>query len=366
MIQEGVECLAKKVTMQQIADRLEISKFAVSKALSGKPGVSASTREKIVAAATQLGYFAQKKAGAALARRPGQRAAAHRTLGKTVAVLIPNIRFQSEDSMYWGKIIHGISNRLRQLERGMILITEHSADRFVGAVNPEGLSGLIGVGQIDNQLLLEVRKLDLPFVLVDHEDPLIPSDTLFVNNCDCMRRVVNYLIGLGHRSFRFVGNIRFSRSFYDRWTGFRAALEDNGIAVRMQDEDPWMRLQAPDRREMTEELARILESELAAGPLPGTFVCANDEIALCLMRVLEQRNIAVPAQCSVTGFDDIDDAAASNPGLSTVHSDKEALGRRAVETLLRRLECPNDPLEKMMINGDFVIRSSSGPAPGAG
>ena len=61
MIEKGCAVhMAGKVTMQQIADHLGLSKFAVSKALSGKPGVSLETRERIVSVATQLGYFANK------------------------------------------------------------------------------------------------------------------------------------------------------------------------------------------------------------------------------------------------------------------------------------------------------------------
>lgn len=106
-------------------------------------------------------------------------------------------------------------------------------------LNPEGILGMVGVGQIATSLLLEVHRSGLPMVLVDHEDPLIPSDTVFANNLDGMARLTNHLIGLGHRQLHFVGSSAFSRSFRDRWLGFRSALEENGLTPQAAD-DPML------------------------------------------------------------------------------------------------------------------------------
>ncbi|WP_313999412.1 LacI family DNA-binding transcriptional regulator [uncultured Paenibacillus sp.] len=351
--------MSKKVTMQQIADHIGISKFAVSKALSGKPGVSPETREKIIQAATQLGYLAQKRNKPASRRAEQNKSQAGQP--NTIIVLLPNVRYQNRQSVYWGRIVDGITNALKQHELGMMIVTEQIADNFAQLINPEAVLGLVGVGLISNQQLLEVRNMGLPFVLVDHEDPLIPSDVLFMNNYECMRRVTNYLLGRGHRKLQFVGNIRFSRSFQDRWLGFRSMLEENEVPLV---QDPrLLEFEGHDRSEITAVLEPVLKDMAVRKELPTSFVCANDSIAICVMGLLINMNIDIPAACSVTGFDNIDDAALSNPSLSTVHVNKEALGQRAVETLLRRIGHPDGPKEKILLAGDFLIRESATAAP---
>lgn len=352
--------MSKKVTMQQIADHVGVSKFAVSKALAGKSGVSAETREKIIGAATQLGYFVQKKTKTAASKASS--GSSEKSQGDTIIVLIPNVRYQNRHSFYWGRIIDGITNGLEEHRIGIMIVTEHITDNFAKLINPEGVLGLIGVGLISNQLLLEIRNLGIPFVMVDHEDPLIPSDSLFMNNYECVRRVTNYLLGNGHRKLQFVGNIRYSRSFTDRWLGYRSILEEQDIPL--QQYPRLLSFEGDNRSEMTEALDVILHDLQREQGLPTAFVCANDSIAICVMTVLMKMGIDIPGQVSVTGFDNIEDAALSKPTLSTVHVNKEALGQRAVETLLWRIAHADGPKERILLSGDFVVRESTGPARG--
>nr|WP_240353746.1 LacI family DNA-binding transcriptional regulator [Cohnella algarum] len=339
--------------MQQIAERLGLSKFAVSKALSGKSGVSADTRAKIIETATQLGYFAQNRTS----RARGRSAAGGERKGETVVVLIPNVRYQTRGSRYWGKIIDGIDFALEKRKLGMMLATEQGEGSLARLINPEGVLGLIGVGLISGQQLLEVRSLRIPFVLVDHEDPLVPADALFANNGEGMRRIVDYLIGEGHLRLQFVGNIRYSRSFGERWLGFRSALEEREIGGFQEPE--LLALAGENRSELTEALEPILRRMLGEGTLPTALVCANDSLAICAMTALMKLGASVPADCSVTGFDNIEDAALARPPLTTVHVDKEGLGRRAVEALLRRIERPGEPRERILLTGDVVLRQSA-------
>ncbi|QMV43945.1 LacI family DNA-binding transcriptional regulator [Cohnella cholangitidis] len=350
----------RKVTMQQIADYVGVSKFAVSKALSGKSGVSTETREKIIQSATQLGYFAQKKT------RPSAKRNTEKKLDQkdTIVVLIPNIRYQNRQSYYWGRILDGITAVLDSNRLGMVIVTEHVQENLAKLINPEGVVGLIGVGLISNQLLLDIRNWGVPFVLIDHEDPLIPSDVLFMNNYECSRRIANYLAGIGHARFQFVGNIRYSHSFYDRWLGFRSILEESNIPLNQNAE--LLALEGDNRSEITDNLHKILKKMQENGELPTSFVCANDSLAICVMTVLTRLGVDVPSMCSVTGFDDIEDAVLAQPSLSTVHVNKEALGYRAVEMLLRRVGHPDSPKEKILLTGDFILRDSTGKAPSTG
>lgn len=348
--------MAKKVTMQQIADQLGVSKFVVSKALSGKGGVSETTKERVIQVASRLGYFTQKNMQFKQAKP--EDAGLSLSGGKqSVIVLIPSIRFQNKESQYWGRILDGISTKLEEEGIGLLIVSEQGIDQFIEMMTPPRIMGIIGVGVISSQVLLEVHRMGIPIVLVDHEDPLIPTDTIFVNNYDCMLRLTNHLIGIGHTRLYFIGNEAFSRSFFDRWNGFRAAAEELQQPGVSKD-DQRLALHEGQEFQYTVQIKEWIQQRMKKKALPTAMVCANDNIAYCAVQALAELGLKVPEDVSVTGFDNIEDSARFQPPLTTIHVPKETLGRRAVEKLLERLWKGQEPLEKLLVSGNIILRGS--------
>ncbi|WP_337098325.1 LacI family DNA-binding transcriptional regulator [Paenibacillus sp. YIM B09110] len=349
--------MSKKVTMQQIADHLGVSKFVVSKALSGKGGVSDATKERVISAASQLGYFAQKNAyvkSMNLEQLPKVPASGK----QSVLVLMPNIRFQTKESLYWGRILDGISTCLEEAGLGMVIVSEQSVEHFLHFLNPNGILGLVGVGEISTSLLLEVHRIGLPMVLVDHEDMLIPSDAVFANNFESMYRLTKNLIGIGHRQLCFVGDIRYSRSFQDRFLGFRSAIEEQEGAEQQRD-DYLLRVEGYEHDAFEEQIKQWAMKRKKLRKLPSALICANDMIAIGAVRALQELGISVPDDISVTGFDNIEDSYRMEPALTTVHVPKEALGRRAVERLMERIVKKGAPIEKILLSSELLYRDST-------
>lgn len=347
--------MAKKVTMQHIADQLGVSKFVVSKALSGKDGVSEATRERVIQAASQLGYFTQPRGYGQNRKQPTAPEASNR---QSVLVLMPNVRFQTAGSLYWGRILNGVTEALESFGLGVVIISEQRVDAVTSILNPDGFLGLIGIGQISTPLLLEVHRIGLPMVLVDHEDPLIPADTVFAGNVDASARLTGHLIGSGHRKLHFLGNTGFSRSFRDRWIGYRTAMEEHGLPVQDVG-DPLNRLEGIDGAVYEPELRQWLAARKKQGTLPTALVCANDDVALVALRNLEPLGVRVPEDVSLVGFDNIHESGGgTSPELTTVHVPKEAMGRRATLRLLERTRDPKAPLEKILISSELVMRAS--------
>lgn len=345
----------KKVTMDQIAEQVGVSKFSVSQALSGKPGVSEKTRLRIIQAANDLGYSMKSKPPA---KENNVRIDLIREVSVskgTVIILMPNVRFQSRESLFWGRIIDGVSAALAEREVGVMMVTEGYSDRALKSINPEGVLGLIGIGYIATNLLLEIRYLGIPFVLVDHEDALVPSDSVFMNNYDIMRQLTSLVLQQGHRDVRFVGSPSYSRSFHDRWLGYRMAIEEAGLAVPKAEDDPLL--------QMEEEAYLIVDKEIpkliSEGKLPSAFICGNDFFAYLILKSLVSNGAKVPEDVVVTGFDHTDEERdQALPLLSTVHVPNETLGRRAVEILFQRLAYPDRPFEKTMLHGALLLRDS--------
>ena len=344
--------------MDEIARRAGVSKYAVSKALSGKSGVSEQTRERIVAVATNMGYFSQPRLQNRVPSVIAVGGEKPRISDKrSVMVLMPNIRMQNMDSHYWGRIVDGISDELKKYNLSMIITTEHSEEGLRELVNLRGVLGVIVVGMSSTALLLGVSKLNLSLVMVDHEDAALDCDTLFVNNFEGSFTLTRQLLFQGHTRLQFVGEPNFAHSFRDRFLGFRAALEDSGVRL-MQDSrllEVSSLVMEDTRRQVRTSMAELMACEEP----PTVLVCANDDIALASMAALQDLNVSVPKQVSVTGFDDIDEASHSDPALTTIHVAKEVMGRRAVEMLLRRHGHPDLTVEKVLIAVHPVWREST-------
>lgn len=440
--------MSSKVTMQVIADYLGVSKFVVSKALSGKGGVSPETEQRVFEAAALLGYQGYARRGGHGAARPrnvqdadrldvnhsltaspngasgehvppylaagdaadtlrgnggsgtdftaeagpAQGSAADRDEGRsgageysrythrilqgapsssgrggvlksvqTVLILLPNVRFQTKESLFWGKILDAISRELEQSGMGMVVVTEPGAEHLDKLIRPDAFMGVIGIGFVPTGLLLALNRYGLPVVLVDHEDPLVATDTVFINNIDASAALTGHLIGLGHQRIGFAGNNDWSRSFFDRWLGFVAAMENNRLYKGKQHH--YVLVDGRSNAEMIDGVTEWARLQLQTAEPPTALVCANDAIAACVLQAVAELDWPVPSKLSVTGFDNSEVSYRSAPPITTVDVSKEEIGQRAVEMLLRRLQRKQAAFEKVLLSCSPVYRQSTGTPP---
>lgn len=350
--------MSQKITMQHVADAAGVSKYVVSKSLSGKGGVNPATRERVLQVAAKLGYRFQARpanAGHGVPEGSGE------TEKSTVVVLLPNIRYQLRDSVYWGRIVDGITQELEMNEARAVVITDQTADSFLSLVHQDNIHGFIGVGQVSTQVLQEAGKLEVPIVLIDHREPLVKSSELFANNRECVYHLTNHLLSLGHRFIYFVGNTDYSLSFLSRWNGYKDAMEEAELTVSKQ--HPLSLLEGETRVEHTEQIRAILEAWKGRADFPTALVCANDAIATCAINALKALNISIPQEVSITGFDNIEDAFFTEPGLTTVNVEKELMGRRAVQVLFNHMNHADFPRETLYMSGSIVYRDSIAQVP---
>lgn len=340
----GEFSVRRKVTMQQIADMAGVSKFAVSRALSGKSGVSEQTREYIIKIAGDLGFFRNVKP--AIHSPQLSASATHRP--ETVLVLFPNIRYQNTENTFWGVIFDSISQKLDENGLTIVTLTQVSKDSLASLLNPEMILGVISVGMVSTQMLLEVQSMKLPLVMIDHIDPALHCDGIFVDNYFMMKQLVVKLIGRGYQTFQFVGKVNYSFSFEERWRAFKDSLNEYNIEHRQNTQ-----LMCPEVLDEYDSVMAIPDEEL-----PQVFVCANDAVALRVYDALKQRGLRIPEDCAVTGFDDTVFKERIEPGLTSVHVPKEVMGERAVEMLLYRVRNREQYYSKLMLTGEVIVRES--------
>lgn len=334
--------MRRKVTIQSIADFTGLSKFAVSRALSGKSGVSSQTRDTIFKAAGQLGYFKDSNA----VQTPGEVVDLDaRKWSGTILILFPNIRYQNPESLYWGPVFNGISSRLDQRGINVLTLTEPKDDSLFSLLHPEAIMGVITVGSISTPILAEIRSLGIPVMMVDHSDPGFKCDSIFTDNLSAMKEVMSLAIGKGYSDYQFLGNIRDAESFYERFLVFRAALEDNGIELKQNPA-----LIGPSIDNFRDTFAAAVTEH----GLPEIFICANDTYALFALETLEFMGLTVPGNLAFTGFDN---TYPSLPLLATVNVNKGLLGLRAVDQMLWRILNPGTSYERTLIQAEVIIRN---------
>nr|WP_285855844.1 LacI family DNA-binding transcriptional regulator [Paenibacillus camelliae] len=337
---ESCGIVRKKVTIQEIADATGLSKYAVSRALAGKSGVSSETRQYIIQTAEHLGYFSTRTITRQQSAPPPS---SDGSWSGTVLILFPDVRYQNTDSLYWGPIFNGISSALNKKGFNILTLTEPSNDSIFTLLNPGAIQGIISVGSISTSLLLELKRSSIPVVMVDHSDHEFVCDSIFSDNMGAISQIMNELCQAGYRRFQFIGNIQEAPSFKERWIAFRSSLEERNIPLKQN-----FRLISEEVEDIHTVIPKVLEED----GLPEVFVCANDIYADFTIEALGHAGYEVPRDCIFTGFD------YTHPGLplyATMNVKKELLGKRSVEQLLWRIMNPDQPYERKLLHADLIV-----------
>lgn len=334
--------MEKKVTMQDIADRLNISKNSVSQALSGKPGVSEETRKLVQKTAVELGYDYSNSRNQKQPDPKGTR---------NIALIASEFAFSLKS--FFGEIYLGIEKELRA--RGMNLFIE-SIDNgtrenltLPSLLTNHEINGILILSHISTDYIKKVIDTDIPTVLIDHHDPHLEADSILTNNRFGAFRAVEHLIQLGHRDIAFVGNVDKSPSYQERLEGYSLALRKYEIKPN----EHFMVTNAQENQNHIKQFMDNLQSQ------PSAWFCVNDGLGFLVTSVLQQRGIHIPDEVSVCSFDNGQLSQISTPRITTVDIDLKYFAKKAVEQLCWRMENRGEPLQEILLPTTLMIREST-------
>ncbi|NLX75762.1 MAG: LacI family transcriptional regulator [Clostridiaceae bacterium] len=340
----------KKVTIQDIAKELDLSRNTVSKALRNSEQVSYETRYRVIKKACEMGYT---KLSPTALRQAGFSDISDKN--KTVVVLI-----KREISLFWNNIIMGISDELNRYGYKLQLnfIKDEDERNLVLPLNfDEEVSGIIILSVFSQEYLEHIVKHDIPTVFLDAPSNAGTvaghSDIIICEGVNSVRQITSNLISQGLKKIGFIGDITYCRTINDRYQGYLKALEEANIEP---DNSIIAAYHVQNRFYVTQEV----EAALDGFPyIPEAIVCANDDIALDVIRCLKSRGISVPGDVAVTGYDDMESLTRVEPFLTTVRVPKQKLGRRIVQQLIWRMNHPDFPREVVIIEVQVIFRESS-------
>lgn len=323
-----------RVTLATIAAHTGLSKFAVSRSLSGKDGVSAETRRRVTAAAAELGYV--RPSGATEPVALG--IVFHDTdlINSELQLLIQS-GFQAEAQR------RGYQVRMRWTHDPV------EVERFA---RPCG--GVALVGPHPHESMERIRALGIPLVRNGWLAPLDAFDVVTGTDHEAGSAVAHFLLELGHRTIAYVHGMPGYRGRIERFYGMREVLETHP-EVEFRE----MRFEAELR--FTEHLLRVQ----AEGFRPTAFFCAHDGLALTAVSELLRLGYRIPEDATVVGFGDFSAATQISPQLTTVKIHGREMGAGLAGLLDDRL-CERimpEVTQRVMLTARIIVRGSSGPAP---
>ena len=331
---------ARRVSMADVAVRAGVSGQTVSRVVNGSPRVDPETRARIEAAMAELGYRPHR---AARALRTGRT----QTIGLVVSTLA---------SVGNSRMLQAVADAAAAREYALTVVTL-GADGDVSAaferLSDQGVDGAIVLNEATERVReADLRAAGLTLVVVDS-----PRDDRFgvieTDHAGGAALAVTHLLDMGHETVHHLAGPPSSFAAAERERGWREALTAAGAPVPRVVRGDW-----------TSASGFAAASALLRAGATGVFA-ANDQMALGLLRGFADAGRDVPSQVSVVGFDDVADAADYRPPLTTVHQDFDALGSRAVASLIDGIEA-GTPAGFETVPTRLVVRASTAPAESAG
>ena len=212
------------------------------------------------------------------------------------------------------------------------------------------------VSEMAPDLMRVIEGSGIPTVFYDVGTPRANITNVRVNYRRGIDKIIEYLSGAGHRRFGFIGHHAVLEPINER---MRAVMD----AVARVPEIEVVTAADADTLDGGKQAARAL---LATGFNPTAIICVNDITAVGALRELRERGIRVPQDVSVTGFDNLKLSEFCYPALTTVHIPRERIGHLMCESLISRADKIPAAAQEIVIDPEFVLRDSTGPACGAG
>lgn len=336
----------RKPTIEDVARAAQVSKGAVSFALNGRPGVSATTRARILAVANELGWSPSSPA---------------RALSMSRSWAVGLVMARSPELLgadpFFAPFIAGVESVLA--EHGHALVLQVVDE---GQAEIDGYRRLAASARVDGVFLTDLRvndprprllgDLGLPGVMVGRTRGPHVLPSLVLDDRAGISAAVQHLVDLGHRCIAHVAGPEHFVHGADRkeaWSEALAAADLPPAPCVVSD------FSAAGGAAATAELLRFPER-------PTAIVYANDLMAMAGLPVLAAHGLSVPDDISVTGFDDAELAAHLAPPLTSVRADVLGWGRSSAQTLLSVIEGA-EPADVELPPASLVVRRSSGRPP---
>lgn len=335
--------MTRRATIKDVATAAGVSRSTASRALTGRGYVATDVKERVLAAARDLRYVPD-----ATARYLKQQ------VSLSIGVLVSDLR-----NSFYARLAAGAGQAARAQGYSLVLAEDGgSADAQVEAAETFVATRVAGVvvTPVSEDVTTYLSRHRIPVVEVDRQFAAGVCDAVVVDNQSSSQRVIEHLLGLGHRRIALFIDETTWTTGRERHAGYQAALATAGIAL-----DPDLVVSSGWDVDAARAAATAL---LGDENRPTAVFAANNVLAEGVWRAANDLGLVIPDDVSLVSFDDAPWMSLVTPGLTAVAQDEAALGETAVRRLLERIAEPAAAPVTVMMSTKIVHRDSTRPIPG--
>jgi DNA-binding LacI/PurR family transcriptional regulator len=330
---------ARRPRLDDVAAAAGVSPATVSLVLRGVAGPSATTRERVLHAAAQLGYRPDRAASLLASRRS-------RLIGVVMEIANP----------FHAQLVEDVQEAAERRGYDLVLSAvtrRHDERRAVETLLDSRCEALVLLGpQAPAERLAELDR-QLPVVAVGRPVPSAAVDVVRAADDEGVGQAVEYLAGLGHRHITYVDGGRGTIPTLRR-RGYQRAMRTHGLGDQIQ----------VIRGGQTEESGARAASTVV-GAAPTAMLTFNDRAAMGLLDALIRARIDVPGAMSVVGYDDSPFSRLAHVDLTTVSQNTPELTEHALAAVVERLDGGRTAHREVVVRPELKVRGTTGPPPGS-
>lgn len=331
------------VTLAEIASRAGVSVVSVSKALSGKKGVSDEMRKYILELAQEMGY--KKSIVTSEEKKDVDR----------IGILVADRFMREEGSFYWS-MIQKITREAMEKNCFCVLEAVGASDEkegiYPGLISGGRADGLIVLGAFSavyEKMLTE--HAGIPILFVDTRPSVQGWDAIMSDNYTGGRTMTDYLLSRGCRNIAFVGTLLMTSSIDERFFGYVRSLMGKGQRPR----EEWL---IPDRDPVNGVIDPERYIQLPK-EMPDAFFCNCDWTASLLIEKLKKAGYRVPEDIKVVGYDNfLPYGDEEEAGITTYALDSVGMAERAVHMIRHKIRYPYS-YGLVSVSGSLIKRTSA-------
>lgn len=334
---------SRAVTMQDVADAVNVSKQTVSAVINGKPGITEETRARVLEAIERLGYRMDLTARSLRTGRTGTIALIVTDVSNPVAGIMASASEELAYSEGYNLVLHNTHDDLAR------------EDFYINSILQRSLDGVMFISARDESTALEkLEGAGIPVVVIDRVPQSYTGPAVVLENWRAGALAGEHLAQLGHRRMAHVGgpgNVHIAR---ERMAGFGSAIERHGLElVDVEPSSGWR----------IEDGYSAMQGLLARGSPFTALFCAGDQLAIGAMRALREAGRSIPGDMSIVGVDDIELTKYLFPPLTTVSQSIAKMAMLGVQMLIDLVEGKAPAEQRIIIEPRLVVRGSSAAPP---
>ncbi len=331
----------KNRTIKQVADLAGVSTATVSRVLDDSSGVSQELIDRVRSAVRTLDYH-PNRAARNLRKRVAQ----------TVGVVISDIQ-----NPFFTSVVRGIEKVLVEADFILLLCNSDEDPKrekvHLSTLKSEGVAGIIlATTRSDAESYHQLLNNRTPLVGIDRTPEQLSMDVVSVTNTRGAFTAVSHLADLGHKRIGLISGPRQLSTARERIDGYEEAVKARDL-VHSSD-----LIQFSDFRQTGGYTS--MQTLLDQPEPPTAVLVANNLMTLGALQAIHERNLIIPDQIAVVGFDDMPWATSLQPPLTAVAQPTYELGMTAAQLLLDRLREPERPFRHVVLETQLMIRASSG------